>query len=105
MSTVAPTDPTSPAASAWEIVPLGRTGWRICDASRAPRDAARLVAYAEKTEIGAIEVLWLRSPCPHRSRYRDLDEILADLDAAVAAAATDRSTRPFEIPHFPPPAG
>ncbi|WP_243229703.1 hypothetical protein [Microbacterium sp. CIAB417] len=102
MSIVAPTDPPSPATPAWEIVPLGHTGWRICDATRGHTDPSRMVAYAEKSEIGAIEVLWLRSPCPNRSRYRDLDELLADLDAAVAAAEVDRSTRPFEIPHFPP---
>ncbi|MGW8483200.1 hypothetical protein ACWGJP_08665 [Microbacterium sp. NPDC055903] len=100
MSIVAPPDP--PAAAAWEIVPLGRAGWRICDASRAHGDAARLVAYAEKSETGAIEVLWLRSPCPSRSRYRDVDEMLADLDAAVAAASGSRARRPWEIPHFPP---
>ena len=102
MSIVAPTDPPSAATPSWEIIPLGRAGWRICDATRGHTDAARLVAYAEKSELGAIEVLWLRSPCPHRSRYRDLDELLEDLDAAVEAAADNRSTRPFEIPHFPP---
>src|SRR5690606_19266822 len=70
MSIVAPPDP--PAATAWELVPLGRSGWRICDAGRGPADAERLVAYAEKDELGIIEVLWLRSPCPRRSRYRTM---------------------------------
>ncbi|GAB3595438.1 hypothetical protein [Microbacterium tumbae] len=103
MSIVAPPDPPS-AETSWEIVPLGRTGWRICDASRGHSDAARLVAYAEKNEIGTVEVLWLRSPCPTRSRYRDLDEVIADLDAAVAKASSrGRSSRPWDIPHFPPP--
>lgn len=102
MSIVAPPDPSS-AAVAWEIVPLGRTGWRICDASRGHADAARLVAYAEKSETGAVEVLWLRSPCPTRSRYRDMDEVIADLDAAVAKAECGgRASRPWDIPHFPP---
>lgn len=103
MSTVAPADPPS-AADAWELVPLGRAGWRICDASRGAADAARLVAYVERSETGALDVLWLRSPCPTRSRYGDLDEIIAELNAAVAAAATpvDRSARPIGIPHFPP---
>ena len=98
MTAPEPPKPTSP----WEIVPLGRSAWRICDRARAHSDASRLIAYVDRNELGTLEVLWLRSPCPTRSRYRDLDELLADLDAAISAGVQPRSTRPLEIPHFPP---
>lgn len=91
-------------ASAWEIVPIGRSAWRICDSERAHDEGSRLVAYVDRDETGTLEVLWLRSPCPTRSRYRDLDELLADLDAAVLATALPRTLRPKQIPHFPPAA-
>lgn len=94
----------STPTSAWEIVPLGRSAWRICDRARAHSDAERLIAYVDRNELGTLEVLWLLSPCPTRSRYRDLDELLADLDAAVIAAERPRSSRPRPIPHFPPAA-
>lgn len=101
MSTVAE-DPPQATSSAWELVQLGRAGWRICDATRGPNDAERIVAYMEKGESGTLEVLWVRSPCPTRSRYRDMDDLLAELDAAVAAPRQSRSMRPSVIPHFPP---
>lgn len=94
-------EPPKPA-SAWEVLPLGRSAWRICDPARAQSDGSRLVAYVDRNETGTLEVLWLRSPCPNRSRYRDLDELLADLDAAVVATERPRSSRPKQIPHFPP---
>lgn len=93
------------AASDWEIIPISRTAWRICDGSLAETDASRLVAYVDWNETGAYDVLWLRNPCPTRSRYRDLDELLADLDAAHATGSSSevsRATRPVHIPHFPP---
>lgn len=102
MTLMAPEPPR--AAPTWEIIPLGRGGWRVCDAAREHNDAQRLVAYVEKSDAGTLDVLWLRSPCPTRSRYRDFEELIRDLDAAVDAARTDRSARPWEIPHFPPPA-
>ncbi|MGO2049901.1 MAG: hypothetical protein ACTH2E_05505 [Microbacterium sp.] len=90
-------------ASVWEVIPIARAAWRICDGAVAESDAARLVAYVDRNETGTYDVLWLRSPCPTRSRYRDLDELLAELDAAVAdAMALPRSTRPTHIPHYPP---
>lgn len=100
MTMTAP-EPPNPTYT-WEIVPLGRNAWRICDGARAQSDGSRLVAYVDRNEIGTLDVLWLRSPCPTRSRYRDLDEVLADLNAAINAAGTPRSTRPIQIPHFPP---
>lgn len=100
MTMTAP-EPPKPA-SAWEVVPLGRSAWRICDRARDYSDAERLIAYVDRNELGTLEVLWLRSPCPTRSRYRDLDELLADLDAAVIAGVQPRSMRPKQIPHFPP---
>ena len=102
MTMTAP-EPPKPA-SAWEVVPLGRNAWRICDRTRGFSDAERLIAYVDRNELGTLEVLWLRSPCPTRSRYRDLSELLADLDAAVVADVQPRSAQPQEIPHFPPAA-
>ncbi|MGO2746683.1 hypothetical protein [Microbacterium sp.] len=97
------TAPEAPrSASVWEVIQLTRTSWRICDAALTETDAARLVAYVDRNDTGHFDVLWLRSPCPTRSRYRDLDEMLADLDAAEAAVPTSRATRPLPIPHFPP---
>lgn len=105
MTMTAP-EPPRPASTTWEVIPLGRGAWRICDSTRERTDASRLVAYVDSSEIGTLDVLWLRSPCPTRSRYRDLAELLADLDAAAEAAAeaaqTSRATRPIQIPHFPP---
>lgn len=89
-------------ASAWEVIPIGHSGWRICDVTLSESDPSRLIAYIDKNETGMLDVLWLRSPCPTRSRYRALDELLADLDAAVAADVVSRSTRPTQIPHLPP---
>lgn len=100
MTLMAPEPPKQ--APAWEILPLGRGGWRICDGAREHSDASRLVAYVEKSDAGTLEVLWLRSPCPTRSRYRNFDDLLADLNAAVDADRANRSARPWEIPHFPP---
>lgn len=100
MTMTAP-EPPRPA-SAWEVIPIGRTAWRICDGALRENDASRLVAYIDKNEMGTYDVLWLRSPCPTRSRYRSIDEMLAELDAAQTAATLSRSTRPTHIPHFPP---
>src|SRR5690554_798145 len=97
-------EPPKSSTSPWEIVPLGRRAWRICDRARSHSDASRLIAYVDRNDLGTLEVLWLRSPCPTRSRYRDLDELLADLDAAILAGNRHSSTRPLEIPHFPPAA-
>ena len=94
-------EPPRPA-SVWEVIPITRTAWRICDSALTETDASRLVAYVDRNDGGTYDVLWLRSPCPTRSRYRDLDELLADLDAADAAGTASRAVRPRRIPHFPP---
>lgn len=100
MTMTAP-EPPRPA-SVWEVIPIARTAWRICDGALTETDASRLVAYVDKNETGTYDVLWLRSPCPTRSRYRSLDELLADLDAADAGRTSSRADRPRQIPHFPP---
>lgn len=81
---------------------MGRGSWRIYDGTRARSLAARLIAHVDRTEVGSLDVLWVRSPCPTRSRYRDMDELLGDLSAAVEAAEVPRTGRPRQIPHFPP---
>lgn len=102
MTMTAPETPRP--VSVWEVIPIARTAWRICDSALTETDASRLVAYVDRNETGTYDVLWLRSPCPTRSRYRSLAELLADLDAADAAGVTSRATRPTEIPHLPPQA-
>ncbi|MCS3843777.1 hypothetical protein [Microbacterium sp. AK031] len=103
MTMTAPEPPRSDATK-WEVIPLGHGAWRISDGSRKQNDPGRLVAYVDRNDMGTLEVLWLRSPCPTRSRYRDIDELLANLDDAVAAGlnTVSSATRPNEIPHFPP---
>lgn len=93
---------TCRAASAWEVIPIARTAWRICDRSVTEFEASRLIAYVHRNDTGTVDVLWLRSPCPTRSRYRDLDELLADLDTAVASRSACRADPPNRIPHLPP---
>lgn len=58
----------------WEVVELDAASWRICDPSRDPDDATRLIAYAEQNLTGAIDVLWLTSHPPLLTRFRSLDE-------------------------------
>lgn len=102
MTMTAP-EPPKPAAPAWEITAIGHGAWRISDGSRRHTDSGHLVAYVDRSETGTLEVLWLRSPCPTTSRYRNLEAVLRDLDAAMAAErVAGHSARPWEIPHFPP---
>lgn len=102
MTMTAP-EPPRPTSHSWEVIPIGRSAWRISDGLRAETDSGRLVAYVDQNETGTLEVLWLRNPCPTRSRYRSLDELLAELDAAVTAVETlSRAEQPHRIPHFPP---
>ncbi|WP_460802601.1 hypothetical protein [Microbacterium sp. GXF6406] len=100
MTMTAP-EPPKPA-SIWEVIPIGRAAWRVCDGNLTESDASRLIAYVDKNETGTLDVLWLRSPCPTRSRYRSMPELIADLDRAVAEHIISRAMRPTEIPHFPP---
>lgn len=102
MSTVLSDPPNaSTPHGAWELNPIGRDSWRICDLARRHADADCLIAYVERNSTGSLDVLWLRRPCPRTTRFRDFGELLVALDAAVAAAA-DRSAPPSPIRHFPP---
>lgn len=96
-------DPPSAAVPRgdWELSNIGRDNWRICDRARRQRDADFLIAYVERNSTGRLDVLWLRRPCPRRTRFRDFAELFAALDEAVAAVG-DRSRAPSPIPHFPP---
>lgn len=100
MTMATPAHPRS--TSVWEVFQIARSAWRICDSALTETDASRLVAYVNRNDGGTYDVLWLRSPCPTRSRYRDLGEILAHLDAADAAGRASRADRPTRISHFPP---
>lgn len=85
----------------WELTPIGRNSWRVCDLARRHADADCLIAYVERNTTGTLDVLWLRRPCPRTTRFRDFGELLTALDAAVAAGS-DRSSAPSPIRHLPP---
>jgi len=102
MSTALSDVPRSPAPHGdWELTSLGRDSWRICDRARKQGDADCLIAYVERNSTGTLDVLWLRTPCPRRSRFRDFPQLLTALDEAVAGAS-DRSRPPVQIRHRPP---
>lgn len=108
MRTAAP-EPELPASSGrWELTPIGRDNWRLGDPKRRNGDAEHVIAFVERTELGWLEVLWLRDPCPHTSRFRGFAEMLSALEAAIAEASdparppVNRSRPPREIPHRPP---
>lgn len=88
----------------WRMTPLDRTCWRIHDTSRAVDDAECLVAYVERNDLGMYDVLWLRSPCPTRSRYRTLDQLRHELDEATqwGTGRQPRSQAPNPVPSLPP---
>ena len=85
----------------WELSALGRDSWRICDPSRRQADADCLIAYVDRHATGVLDVLWLRSPCPRTTRFRDFGHLFEALDMAVANAS-DRSRAPRPIRHRPP---
>ncbi|MFD5226411.1 hypothetical protein ACFWHT_12385 [Microbacterium sp. NPDC058342] len=94
--------PSTPAPHGdWELTPLGRDNWRICDRARRQGDADCLIAYVERNSTGSLDVLWLRRPCPRRTRFHDFAQLLSALDEALAMAS-DRSRAPSPIRHFPP---
>lgn len=85
----------------YEVSELGPHSWRICDLSRRQADADCLIAYVDRLPTGYLDVLWLRTPCPRSTRFRDFGQLFTALDRAMADAA-DRSKPPFPIPHRPP---
>lgn len=89
----------------WRLRPLGETGWRICDDTRGEHDPAHLVAYVDRDGFGALNVIWLRSPCPSRRRFHDLGELLSALESLGDVDPLPGSTRPVPIPHLPPATG
>lgn len=81
--------------------PLGDTGWRLCDLSVDTDDAARLVAYVERTSNGGFEAIWLGlgvRPSLHATRE---DVLQAALKMRSVDAASTRS-KPIPIPHLAP---
>lgn len=86
----------------WELDRLGHDSWRICDPARRQADADCLIAYVDRHPSGVLDVLWLRTPCPRTTRFRDFDRLFEALDLAVANAS-DRSRAPSPIRHRPPP--
>lgn len=89
----------------WDVKAIDGTRWRIRDGACRADDADCLVAYVERDALGLFDVLWLRNPCPARTRYRDLAHVLAELDDIVASATPPgrrRSEAPTPIAHLAP---
>lgn len=102
MSTTLSDPPSAPVPRGdWELTPLGRDSWRVCDRARRQGDADCLIAYVERNSTGSLDVLWLRRPCPRLTRFRDFKHLLDALDEAVITAS-DRSRAPSPIRHMPP---
>lgn len=102
MSATVSDEPRHPSVhGGWELTRLNHDSWRICDPSRRQGDAECLIAYADRHPTGMLDVLWLRTPCPRTTRFRDFDHLFEALDLAVAKAS-DRSRPPSPIPHRPP---
>lgn len=85
----------------WELTPLGRDSWRICDPARRQADADCLIAYVDRSPTGVLDVLWLRTPCPRTTRFRGFRQLFEALDLAVANAS-NRAQKPSPIPGRPP---
>ena len=67
--------PATPSGG-WELTPLGRDSWRICDPARRQADADCLIAYVDRSPTGVLDVLWLRTPCPRTTRFRDFQQLI-----------------------------
>lgn len=91
----------------WDVRAIDGTRWRIRDGACRADDADCLIAYVERDALGLYDVLWLRNPCPARTRYRDIAHGLVDLDGVTGGAAPPnrpRSDPPMPIPHLSPKA-
>lgn len=83
-----------------ELTNVGESGWRVCDGSLPADDGRRVVAFMERVD-DHIEVVWIRSTNAP-TRFAALDDALDAADAVLAEEEQSRSTRPIQIPHFPP---
>ena len=93
------------AEARWEVTPIDGSRWRIRDGACRANDADGLVAYVERDRHGLYDVLWLRRPCPARTRYQHLAHVLADLAGITRVAAPTsgrRADRPTPIAHLSP---
>lgn len=72
--TLLATSPTESAWDRWEVLQLDEKSWRICDARLDPSDASRLIAHAQETITGEIDILWLNQPAPAETVFSSLDD-------------------------------
>lgn len=79
---------------------LSADGWRLCDESIAPDDAAHVLAYIEQMDAG-VDVVWLYGAFGH-DRFETLDEAFAVAAALLAESDALALHRPVPIPHFAP---
>lgn len=98
-------DQSAPVQPRWQVTAIDDARWRVRDGACRANDADCLVAYIERDRPGLYDVLWLREPCPVRTRYQHIAHALADLDGITGAAAPKngrRADRPTPIAHLSP---
>lgn len=83
-----------------ELERLSDDGWRLCDTSAPPDDAAHVLAYIEQLDAG-VDVVWLYGAFG-RDRFDAIDEALVVATALLAEADARSARRPVPIPHFAP---
>lgn len=89
----------------WDVKAIDGARWRIRDRGCRADDADCLVAYVERDTLGLFTVLWLRNPCPPRTRYRVIAHVLKDLDRVTGDDSPPRRPRsdpPTPIAHIAP---
>lgn len=83
------------------LEPLGEDAWRLCDTAVEESNAARLVAYVERTADGGFEAIWMGlgiRPTVHASTA---DVLIAAVEVRrMTVRATH--TKPIPIPHRAP---
>jgi hypothetical protein len=62
-----------------ELIPLGDSGYRVCDASVPDEDASHVVAFIEKHPQD-VEVVWLRGATTAPGQFESVDRALDAID-------------------------
>jgi hypothetical protein len=65
-----------------ELIPLGDSGYRVCDASVPDEHAAHVVAFIEKHPQD-VEVVWLRGAVAAPGQFESMDCALDAIDDVI----------------------
>ena len=90
-----------PSSAQYVLVELEDDGRLIHDTRFAENDSRRLVAFVEATPDGHVDVTWLRS-LPLRTRFRDAEAALAEIESWSALERSGGATPPVPIAHYAP---